>query len=657
LRDEGTQVVVRKRLYNWALFEGTAEMFFSNDKVSKNKVWNVVTLDGWRFLHDGEIIGGYASPHNVPWPSTIGALTSCSQFPLNDALRVPVTELKEMLYSMAELISKTKAEVASAQESASSLLKTRDSLSKDKKRLTRDQCKLTHTRDVLKTKLEATRQEIEHHRGLKEEALMQRKAMFERFEEELQKYSSHGAIISTIEEKAKLESLVQKKDFEHSTLEGELDTISASLAKLGKEKKAILNEQRHQEEELNKMETTKGKVITQLNERLLMAQADHEGQDCRFYHASGRVKKLKLLWRKAVEDANKLEGRIAASETKHKDVVKRTAREKIYIEQIKDEKDTVFRRRKERVIPKHMTQYHKDFDKSVSLLLQQHNVVDGEEEMERQDEMNNATDEPYHAGDENEDKKGMDDEQQDDQDDRDEQDDEDLALLGKILKERQSQLRHASSEIDPSVLDTFTSLCETQKKILANACKIRRFGMECQQKANETQIRRFVDLSHHLKTICDQLSVVYSQLVPQAQCYLSYVDNPKSLFVEGVSIIAQYGNSAWRESSMLSGGQKAACSLSLIIAIQDTSPSSLYLIDEIDAALDVRTVERVADVFHKRTLEGANLIICSHRPEMILRCTRCLGIYAGAGESGSDGEEDVKEGLSWLRPHNISMKF
>ena len=43
----------------------------------------------------------------------------------------------------------------------------------------------------------------------------------------------------------------------------------------------------------------------------------------------------------------------------------------------------------------------------------------------------------------------------------------------------------------------------------------------------------------------------------------------------------------------LSGGQQAACSLSLLLAIQDCFPSPIYIMDEVDASLDTSTVTRV----------------------------------------------------------------
>ena len=48
----------------------------------------------------------------------------------------------------------------------------------------------------------------------------------------------------------------------------------------------------------------------------------------------------------------------------------------------------------------------------------------------------------------------------------------------------------------------------------------------------------------------------------------------------------------YNKAKNLSGGQQAACSLSLILAIQENFPSPLYIMDEIDASLDTSIAAR-----------------------------------------------------------------
>jgi ABC-type transport system involved in cytochrome c biogenesis ATPase subunit len=56
------------------------------------------------------------------------------------------------------------------------------------------------------------------------------------------------------------------------------------------------------------------------------------------------------------------------------------------------------------------------------------------------------------------------------------------------------------------------------------------------------------------------------------------------------------------QAERLSGGQQAACSLALILAIQECFPAPFYIMDEVDSALDTATVSRVGKILKGTTL-------------------------------------------------------
>lgn len=54
-------------------------------------------------------------------------------------------------------------------------------------------------------------------------------------------------------------------------------------------------------------------------------------------------------------------------------------------------------------------------------------------------------------------------------------------------------------------------------------------------------------------------------------------------------------NKTWKQISKLSGGEKTLASLSLMLAIHFYRPTPIYILDEIDAALDFKNVKIVAE--------------------------------------------------------------
>ena len=69
---------------------------------------------------------------------------------------------------------------------------------------------------------------------------------------------------------------------------------------------------------------------------------------------------------------------------------------------------------------------------------------------------------------------------------------------------------------------------------------------------------------------------------------------------------------SWKNISNLSGGEKTLSSLALVIALHYYKPTPLYVMDEIDAALDFKNVSIVANYIKERT-RNAQFIIISLR--------------------------------------------
>ena len=69
---------------------------------------------------------------------------------------------------------------------------------------------------------------------------------------------------------------------------------------------------------------------------------------------------------------------------------------------------------------------------------------------------------------------------------------------------------------------------------------------------------------------------------------------------------------SWKPISMLSGGEKTLASLALAFALHHCYPTPLYVMDEIDAALDFRNVSIVANYIKERT-SNAQFVVISLR--------------------------------------------
>ena len=103
-------------------------------------------------------------------------------------------------------------------------------------------------------------------------------------------------------------------------------------------------------------------------------------------------------------------------------------------------------------------------------------------------------------------------------------------------------------------------------------------------------------------------------------------------FSGGVDIIVKTGHGKYFDVTSLSGGEQTLVALSLIFAIQESKPYPFYILDEVDAALDKRNSERLAELLKKHMQKGQYIVI-SHNDEVILNATNLYGVSMNEGIS------------------------
>jgi len=110
------------------------------------------------------------------------------------------------------------------------------------------------------------------------------------------------------------------------------------------------------------------------------------------------------------------------------------------------------------------------------------------------------------------------------------------------------------------------------------------------------------------------------------------LENPKEPFEGGVAVTVKTGHGKYIDVTSLSGGEQTLVAISLIFAIQELSPYYFYILDEIDAALDKRNSERLANLLNKYMQKGQYIVI-SHNDEIISNATNIYGISMHDGIS------------------------
>ncbi|PWA51171.1 structural maintenance of chromosome 3 [Artemisia annua] len=122
-----------------------------------------------------------------------------------------------------------------------------------------------------------------------------------------------------------------------------------------------------------------------------------------------------------------------------------------------------------------------------------------------------------------------------------------------------------------------------------------------------------------------KLKEVYQMITLGGDAELELVDSLDP-FSEGVVFSVRPPKKSWKNIGNLSGGEKTLSSLALVFALHHYKPSPLYVMDEIDAALDFRNVSIVGH-YVKDCTKDAQFIIISLRNNMFELADRLVGIY------------------------------
>jgi len=125
--------------------------------------------------------------------------------------------------------------------------------------------------------------------------------------------------------------------------------------------------------------------------------------------------------------------------------------------------------------------------------------------------------------------------------------------------------------------------------------------------------------------ITRKLKEMYQMITMGGDAELELVDSLDP-FSEGIIFSVRPPKKSWKSISNLSGGEKTLSSLALVFALHQYKPTPLYILDEIDAALDFKNVSIVANYIKERT-KNAQFIIISLRNNMFELADRMVGIF------------------------------
>lgn len=162
-----------------------------------------------------------------------------------------------------------------------------------------------------------------------------------------------------------------------------------------------------------------------------------------------------------------------------------------------------------------------------------------------------------------------------------------------------------------------------KKKHLVNEARDKL--VDAQNEHKELSQKRLNEFKIGFDSISASLKEMYNMITKGGVAELEYWD-VHDPFQEGIGFSVMPPKKSWRNISNLSGGEKTLASLALVFALHQYKPTPLYVMDEIDAALDFKNVSIVANYIKSKT-KNAQFIVISLRNNMFELSEKLVGIY------------------------------
>ncbi|GBE85556.1 Structural maintenance of chromosomes protein [Sparassis crispa] len=184
----------------------------------------------------------------------------------------------------------------------------------------------------------------------------------------------------------------------------------------------------------------------------------------------------------------------------------------------------------------------------------------------------------------------------------------DVALLKEKARDLEAQQKGMKKKVNPKVInmiDTVEKKEASLKKMLGTVLKDKE---KIEQTIEELDRYKRDALEKTWTKVNGDFGGIFAELLPGNFAKLQPPEGQD--LTQGLEVKVQLG-SVWKQSlTELSGGQRSLIALSLIMSLLQFKPAPMYILDEIDAALDLSHTQHIGQLLRTR-FKGSQFIVVS----------------------------------------------
>lgn len=211
------------------------------------------------------------------------------------------------------------------------------------------------------------------------------------------------------------------------------------------------------------------------------------------------------------------------------------------------------------------------------------------------------------------------------------------------LESRQDAL---SKKINKKAMHLFETAKEEYRSLMKKKGIIEKDKEKIEMVIKGLDEKKMVALEKTWRKVNEDFGNIFSDLLPGTSARL---EPPDGMSVEdGLEIRVAFGE-VWKDSlSELSGGQRSLIALSLILAMLRFKPAPMYILDEVDAALDLSHTQNIGRML-RRHFSGSQFIVVSLKEGMfgnanVIFRTKFVNGVSTIKRNENDPSDDARSG-------------
>ncbi|GAB68849.1 structural maintenance of chromosome 2 [Plasmodium cynomolgi strain B] len=179
-------------------------------------------------------------------------------------------------------------------------------------------------------------------------------------------------------------------------------------------------------------------------------------------------------------------------------------------------------------------------------------------------------------------------------------------VIQKKIQALQNEQNKLSININRKAVQMYEQVQVDYKDLITKKSQVEEDKKKIQEVIADLDVKKSESLLAMYEQINEYFQAIFSTLLNNAQAKLSVVDGDLS---NGIEMKIAFNNN-WKESlTELSGGQRSLLALSLILALLKVRTVPMYILDEIDAALDLNHTQNIGDMIRTQFPNSQFIIV------------------------------------------------